>query len=644
MSRSLAIIMCCIGSTSAQDLASLEEQAFKRAVARAGSSLVQIETVGGLDRVAGEIEGASTTGLVVSRDGEILTSAFVFATKPSSILVRLADGRRLPATKVATDHVTQLTLLKVEAADLKTAAVVSPEEIKVGHWSLALGRTLDTRIPSVSVGIISAVNRVWGKAIQTDAKVSPVNYGGALVDVSGRVQGVLVPMSPQSGELMAGVEWYDSGIGFAIPIESAMAAVRRLRAGSDLKRGLLGVTFEGNAIYGTKPKIDLLRYDSPAEKAGMKKGDIIVSVEGKPTARVAQVRHALGNKYAGESVAITFDRDGKQASVDVQLVAVLPPWNPGFLGVLPQRRTDAAGDAGVRVRFVVPDSPAAVMGLAAGDLITSLNGNPVIDRDALASAIGLIRPETEVAIGFLSNGENQIGRAELRTVPDDTIASLPDPELSEPADPPEAKTGRLTETFETHEHEFWAYVPESYNPIESYGLVVWLHPSGDTMEARILQDWKSVCDSRGLILVAPKSAKPQGWNANEMPFVKDTIELMQSRYSIDPRRVVVHGHKSSASLAFALTFQHRAMVRGLIVVGGGLRSQPPENRPEFPLQVCLFGGQKDPEFSRVKATAAGLKGMKYPVTFANSPASGSEYPSADQVETFGRWIDSLDRI
>lgn len=421
-----------------------------------------------------------------------------------------------------------------------------------------------------------------------------------------------------------------------------MAAVKRLREGKDLKKGLVGVTFASQAIYGQKPELELLRYDSPAEKAGMQKGDVITSVDGKPVERIAQVRHALGNKYAGDSIAIGVDRAGEEKSFKLDLVAELPPWEAGFLGVLPDRRV--GDDKGVRVRFVVPDSPAAAMGLAVGDVITSIDGKAVQNRDELAARIGRIRPETEVEVGFMTGEEAKTAKGKLANLPTETIVSLPNVELSEPDKKPEPKTGRITETFETHQHDFWGYVPEGYNDNESYGLVVWLHPGGDTMEARILDDWQEVCESRGLILVAPKAAKVRGWNQNELPFMKDTIELMMQRYSIDPRRVVVHGYGNSAALAFRLAFQHRELIRGVIGVGGGPRSRPPENRPEFPLQIYIFGGERDPRFAQVSTIVKALRGLKYPINFAQSPASGPEYPTKDAVRTFGRWVDSLDRI
>lgn len=216
------------GQASAVDsLQAREEQAIKAAVARVAPSVVRIETVGGLERIGQLMVGtAPTTGLIVSGDGHIISSAFNFVQKPDSILVTLDGGSRRPAKLVATDHSRMLVLLKVDTdASLSVPEVVPEKEMRVGEWALALGRTFESSQANVSVGIVSALARIWGKAIQTDAKISPNNYGGPLVDISGRVLGVLVPMSPQGGAELAGVEWYDSGIGFAVPLESVMRSL-----------------------------------------------------------------------------------------------------------------------------------------------------------------------------------------------------------------------------------------------------------------------------------------------------------------------------------------------------------------------------------------------------------------------------------
>ena len=120
-----------------------------------------------------------------------------------------------PARLVATDHNRMISLLKIDAAKPLPVAEVAPlAEMRVGQWTIAVGRTFEGQQPNLAVGMLSATNRVWGKAIQTDAAVSPNNYGGPMVDLQGRVMGVLVPLSSNDVSEVAGVEWYDSGIGF----------------------------------------------------------------------------------------------------------------------------------------------------------------------------------------------------------------------------------------------------------------------------------------------------------------------------------------------------------------------------------------------------------------------------------------------
>ncbi|MEX0977395.1 MAG: trypsin-like peptidase domain-containing protein [Pirellulales bacterium] len=267
----------------AQDsLPVLEERAMKAALAHVAPAVVRIETVGGLERV-GEllVSTGPTTGLVVSPDGYIVSSAFNFAQKPDSILVTLAGGARQAAKLVATDHSRMLVLLKVDAeTPLSVPEIVPTGEMRVGQWALAVGRTFEADQPNLSVGIVSALERIWGKAIQTDAKISPNNYGGPLVDISGRVLGVLVPMVPQGNADVAGVEWYDSGIGFAVPLESVMHSLPKLKEGHDLYPGLLGITLKGSDQFGEPAVIAAARGSAPAYKAGFRPGDKIIVVAG----------------------------------------------------------------------------------------------------------------------------------------------------------------------------------------------------------------------------------------------------------------------------------------------------------------------------------------------------------------------------
>src|SRR5207253_1130883 len=147
-----------------------------------------------------------------------------------------------------------------------------------------------TGVVVAEVGYISATGRIWGKALQTDAKISPINYGGPMVDIEGRVQGILVPASPQGEDVTAGFEWYDSGIGFAIPMEDIMGILPRLKKGKDLKKGLLGFRMKSQDIYSSEPEIGEVMGDSSAAKAGLKPGDVIIEIEGKSVERMAQIQ------------------------------------------------------------------------------------------------------------------------------------------------------------------------------------------------------------------------------------------------------------------------------------------------------------------------------------------------------------------
>jgi len=227
----LATLLAATASAEEPDLELLEQQAFQAAVERVAPSVVRIETIGGLEKVEGVLFGTGpTTGLVVSADGYIVSSAFNFLNQPASILVQLPDGSPKPARLVATDHNRMIALLKIEAEQpLAVPEIAPPGEMRVGQWAVAVGRAFEGKRPNLAVGIVSALGRIWGKAVQTDAAVSPNNYGGPLVDIRGRVIGLLVPLSPQETREAAGVEWYDSGIGFAVLAQDIQDLVPRLK-------------------------------------------------------------------------------------------------------------------------------------------------------------------------------------------------------------------------------------------------------------------------------------------------------------------------------------------------------------------------------------------------------------------------------
>ena len=389
----LAFLVClsCRGSVLAEDLHALEQKALVDAVDRVAPSVVRIETIGGLERVDRVLFGAGpTTGLVVDSSGYILSSAFNFVNRPASILVRLPDGARKPAKLVARDHNCHLALLKIEPDHPLPVPEVAPQaEMRVGQWCVAVGRTFEESRPNITVGILSAVGRVWGKALQTDAPVSPNNYGGPLVDIRGRVMGVLAPLSPQSAEEIAGVEWYDSGIGFAIPLEAIEKVLPRLRKGEDLYAGVAGVYMQSKNLYTGDTVIASCRPNSPADKAHFKGGDRIVEIGGRKVVRAAEVKQEISRHYAGDKLHFVVLRGDKRIEAELELTSKLDPFQHGFLGILPLRD---GGEAGVTVRYVYPGSPAAEAKIEPGDVIASVAGDAVVDPGELRSAVSAFEP------------------------------------------------------------------------------------------------------------------------------------------------------------------------------------------------------------------------------------------------------------
>jgi serine protease Do len=479
-----------------------------------------------------------------------------------------------------------------------------------------------------------------------------MNYGGPLVDVQGRVLGILVPLSPQATGEVAGVEWYDSGIGFAIPMADVYRALERLKTGQDLLPGLLGVSFKGQNIYEGQPTVDRVRYGSPAQEAGLKAGDVLEEIDSQKVSRLAQVKHLLGNKYAGDQVTVKVKRGEEELEREIKLVGELKPYESPFLGILPKRpATGAEVEAGAGVRFVYPSSPAAKAGIKVDDRIVKFNDTDITDAANLLDLVSRARPGDTAKLKFVSDGEEKEAEVELTTLPqrapDDLrriLIPAPSDEDKKKAEYP--KTGRFTETLAADEHDFWAYVPEDYNPAHTYALVVWVHPPGDTMEAALNRTWKSLCDERGIILVGPKAKQISGWQANEQEFIKDLVEHLQTKYTIDRSRVVVHGYAKSGLFGYFLSFKFREIFRGAAICGAALppQLQAPDNEPELRLQFFIAAGDKDPQLNSIKAGATRLEKMKFPVDFETVKGLDQKYPPDQTVEDLARWIDALDRI
>jgi serine protease Do len=637
----LALVTAAAG---ADDLTRREDQAFRAAVDRVAPAVVRIETVGGLERIGRvEVGSAATTGLVISADGYIVSSAFNFAQDPSSILVTLPDGERHAARLVGTDSNRMVTLLKVEAKrPLAVPEATDESSMHVGAWAIAVGKAYDAARPNLSVGIISGLNRIWGKAIQTDAKISPLNYGGPLVDLDGRVLGILVPLSPDEQSEVAGAEWYDSGIGFAIPLAHIERVLPRLREG-DLRSGLLGVSLKSASLFGEPAIVGAVRPNSPAYRAGIKPGDRIAEIDGRAIESHAAMRNELNPRYAGDQISLVVLRGEERLEHRFELVGELPPYAHPFIGVLPLR--DPAADAhGIAVRYVYPESPASRAGLAPGDRITHIGGHAVNSLVEAWEALARFAPSEMAELQWTHGEEIRSVEIELAALPTDLPPELPASHgaLSGEAEQ-RTSVGKLDINVPEFTNKCVAHVPSDYDPRVPHGLVLWLHGAGGDKSDGWIERFRPMCEARDLILVAPQAADAGGWKPTEVRFIQGALAEVIKSYNIDSARVVAAGEGIGGSLAYAIAFAQREKIRAVVAINAPPAGKAPDNDPLQRLAIYSASSAKSASARAIRAGLEKLEAMKFPVT--RTDLGEAERPlSADELLDLGRWIDALDRI
>ncbi|HBN77186.1 MAG TPA: hypothetical protein DD473_15495 [Planctomycetaceae bacterium] len=614
------------------------ESIITQAMLQASPSLVRIETVGGADVVDDVLTGSGpTTGVIVSEDGYIITSSFNFASNPATVLVTLPEtDNRLPAQIVARDEVRKTTLLKIEATGLIPAVAVPVQEIKVGQWVLALGRTYDARRPNVSLGLVSALGRVEGKAIQTDAKVSPANYGGPLTNLKGEVLGILTPLSPQGTSSMDGMNWYDSGIGFAIPLQDIYAVLDRLKAGETLKPGLMGVSFSATPGFLTDPVIKEVRPTSPAAEAGLKAEDRVLTAEGKEVKSVAQLKQVLGQKYAGDTVSMTVSRGDSTEEVSMVLAAELQTFEHGFLGILPKRI--AEDESGVAIRSVLADSAAEEAGILENDVIASLNGEEIQNVLELSMKLSVKPAGEEVTLGLLREGETKLLKVTLSSAIETIPVEVPLPFAgSEPNQALKLKeSGELKNTISETSLDYEIYLPEDYQTDRRYGLILWMSSQGDQLPAEDLAQWKRICRTRGFLLVRPLTEPGVAWTAADTLALESCLDDVEQKYSIDRDTTVlfITGNQPEFLIEFGTT--HRSRIHGNVIQSIPRKFDLPFNEPgqRFRFALLYTVDLTDEIQSKLKEFVKS-HGLPVWISQVQSPPTQEEY---DDIAT---WFDLL---
>jgi serine protease Do len=329
------------------------------------------------------------SGFIVSQDGYVLTNAHVVAGD-GEVTVRLADAKReFKARVIGADERTDIALLKIEATGLPTVKLGKSEKLQPGEWVAAIGSPFGFE-NTITAGIVSATGRslpaeTYVPFIQTDVAVNPGNSGGPLMNLTGEVVGVNSMIYSQTGGYM--------GVSFAIPIEVALDVMKQLRAEGKVTRGRLGVRIQpmtkelAQSFRLKEPQgalIALVEPGSPADKAGLKLGDVVLAYNGQPIDDANKLPRLVAATKPGQSATLRIWRDGKAEDVKftaAELVAdakpakpaAEKPTKPNRLGLVVSELPAAQRKAlGIDYGLVVESADASRSPLRPGDVIVGV--------------------------------------------------------------------------------------------------------------------------------------------------------------------------------------------------------------------------------------------------------------------------------
>jgi len=370
------------------------------------------------------------SGVIISTDGYILTNNHV-VENAKKITVVLEDEKKYPAKVIGTDPQSDMAVIKIDAENLPTALLGDSDNLRVGQWVIAVGNPYQL-MHTVTAGIISAKGRSniglaqYEDFIQTDASINPGNSGGALCDLQGRVIGINTAISSPTGSSV--------GIGFAIPIKMARGIMKQLIDNGKVSRGYLGIILQNiddNLVKALKLNnaegalVGDIEAGSPADKAGIKRGDVITQFDGTNIKSSTQLRNLAARTQPGSKVKVTVIRGGNQKELSVTLgerpqkMAADQPSSKTLtnqlentLGFELQNLTpDIAGqlgynkEKGIVITSVASGSAAEDAGLQSGDLIKEVNRREVSTVAEFNRELSKIKKGDSVAL-LVQRGPN----------------------------------------------------------------------------------------------------------------------------------------------------------------------------------------------------------------------------------------------
>ena len=615
----LAIAICLIGNAVADDLVyrSALAEAVRASANRILPAVVTVEIIGTGGPVRGEVEqDAPTSGVIVDTDGHILASSIVVRRPSASILVVLADGSRHSAHVVARDHHRDLVLLKIKTdQELVAAELAGNPELPIGATTIAVGRYGTDASPIVSRGVLSARGRLNGIAIQTDARVSPAFYGGPLLDLYGNLLGILIPAVAEGGAPDA-TSWYDSGIAFAIPTEVIANKIDRLKAGEDIKKGLIGIVAKSRDPIASGTEIAAVRIRSPAESAGIKAGDEVISIEGKSVRRHQEIRQVLGSFDAGETIKLKLRRGDQEIEVETKLTDTIPPLQPQRLGLVVLEQGDQERSQ-VIVDDLVPESAASEI-LQVGDVIQSIGDAKISEVESLRRQLISAEPEQPLKIKVQREEQSTDFEITPESIAGPIRATIPESWQIGDADEQEDWTPQEIKLPESANSAAFL-APGSEADADRLGLLVLLIGPGEAAPMEVLNDWPEVARASGVVVCAIAPEKAERWQPKELDVVAKFAAAVIKKAPIDPVAVAVattgtlQGGKASAadSMALAVAISQSSTFFGVAVSN---ETRPPairlrENEPATSLQVLMPVETEDD----LPSWGAGIKRSGYPI-------------------------------
>ena len=360
------------------------------------------------------------SGFILTADGIIMTNAHV-VDGAEQVIVTLTDKREFVARIIGADRRTDVAVVKIEASGLPPVKLGDPNRLKVGEWVMAIGSPFGLE-NTVTAGIVSAKGRDTGDYlpfIQTDVAINPGNSGGPLINMRGEVVGINSQIYSRSGGFM--------GISFAIPIDEAANVSNQLRANGRVQRGRLGVGIGevskevAESLGMAKPQgafVSSVEPGSPAEKAGIEAGDIILKFDGKTIEKSSDLPRTVGGTKPGTQSNLSFLRRGVTKEISITVGEFEADKPSAKAGAAPEKKAEAnaavqllgltvsdLSDAqkkelklkgGVRVDAVA--EPALRAGIREGDVVTQIANNEVTDAKAFAQVVSKLDKSKSVSI------------------------------------------------------------------------------------------------------------------------------------------------------------------------------------------------------------------------------------------------------